>query len=86
MDTTSTSSEGGKASRPTRPRSVLQAGEAVLDKAVPPEADGMAVTVQLAGNLNVGRVVGVGGPEHDAAAEDQGLGRGTESVGRDLAE
>jgi hypothetical protein len=55
----------------------LQTGEAVFQKAVPPLADGMAVTVQLGSDLHVGGVVGVGRPQDQAAAKDQGLGRGT---------
>jgi hypothetical protein len=54
----------------------LQAGEAEFQEAVPPLADGMAVTVQFGGDLQVGRVVGVGGPQDEAAAENQGLGSG----------
>jgi hypothetical protein len=37
----------------------------------------MAVAVELGGDLLVGRVVRLGGVQHDAAAEGQRLGRGT---------
>jgi hypothetical protein len=36
----------------------------------------MAVTVEFGGDFPVGRVVRLGGAQHDAAAEGQGLGRG----------
>jgi hypothetical protein len=37
----------------------------------------MAVTVEFGGDLQVGRVVRLGGAPHDATAEGQRLGRGT---------
>ena len=37
----------------------------------------MAVTIEFGGDLLVGRVVRLGGAQHDAAAEGQRLGRGT---------
>jgi hypothetical protein len=37
----------------------------------------MAVAVEFGGDFLVGRVVRLGGAQHDAAAEGQGLGRGT---------
>jgi hypothetical protein len=37
----------------------------------------MAVAVEFGGDLPVGRVVCLGGVQHDAAAEGQRLGRGT---------
>jgi len=36
----------------------------------------VAVTAQFGGDVLVGRVVGPGGPQDDAAAEDQRLGAG----------
>jgi hypothetical protein len=55
----------------------LQSGEAAFGEAFAPQADGMAVAVQSVGDVLVGRAVGGSGPEDDAAAEGQRLGRGT---------
>jgi hypothetical protein len=37
----------------------------------------VAVAADFAGNLLVGRLIGVGGPQHESAAEDERLRRGT---------
>ena len=54
---TSTRSEGGKAPRATRARRILQATQALLKIAISPTANGMAVTVQILGHLQVRRAV-----------------------------
>jgi len=48
----------------------------MLDEALAPLTDGVAVTAHLAGNVLIGRAVRSGGAQDDAAAEDEGLGRG----------
>src|SRR5271167_3243741 len=59
--TTSSCSSGGKAPRPTRARSILQASEALFQEAVAPLPDRVAVAVQFGSDLQVGGLVGVGG-------------------------
>jgi hypothetical protein len=54
----------------------LQAGQALLEVAVSPLSDGVAVAVELRRELEVGGMVLRGGSQDDPAAEDQGLGRG----------
>jgi hypothetical protein len=49
----------------------------VGDEAFAPLADGVAVTVQFGGDVLVGRVVRLGGPQDDAATEGQRLRAGT---------
>ena len=73
---TSSCCEGGKSPRPTGPRRILQAGEAVPEVAVSPLGDGVAVAGELRGDLEVGGTIVGGGPQDDPATEDQGLGRG----------
>jgi hypothetical protein len=51
----------------------LQAGQAAVVEAPPPQGDGVAVTAELAGDLAVGGLIGFGGAEDQAAAEGQGL-------------
>src|SRR3954452_5058524 len=75
--TAATRSCGGKSPRPTGPRGILQAGQAVCGKALAPEAGRVAVAVQRGGDVLVGRVARDRGPQDDAAAERQRLGRGT---------
>jgi hypothetical protein len=55
----------------------LQAGEAVGGEALAPQADCVAVAVQFGGDLLVRGAVVVRGPQDEAAAEGEGLGRGT---------
>ena len=62
IDSTSRRAEGGKAPRPTRTRRILKAPEAVLKIATAPTANGMAVTMQLAGHLEIRRTVRCRGP------------------------
>src|SRR5262249_50104884 len=76
MAMTATRSEGGKAPRATGARSVLQALEAVGDKAFAPAADRVAIATKIAGDVLVGRVVRRSGAQDDATAQSQGLGRG----------
>jgi hypothetical protein len=54
----------------------LQARETTGGKAFAPLADGVSVAVEFGGDGLVGGSVLRGGAEDDAAAEDQGLGRG----------
>jgi hypothetical protein len=49
----------------------------VLEIAVSPESDGVAIAGELGGDLEIGGIVAVGGPEDQAAAKDEGLRRGT---------
>ena len=51
----------------------MQAGQAAVAEAPPPQGDGMAVTAELLGDLAVGGPVGTGGAKDEAAAEGQGL-------------
>ena len=76
METTARRSSGGKAPGPAGAGGILESLQAFCDEAFAPLADGMAVTVQLGGDVLVGRVVRCGGPQDDATAEDQGLRRG----------
>src|SRR3954468_24525274 len=76
MAITARRSSGGKAPGPAGAGGVLESLQAVGDEPFAPLADGMAVTVQLGGDVLVGGVVRGGGPQDDAAAEDQGLGGG----------
>jgi hypothetical protein len=48
----------------------------MLDKALTPLSDGVAVAVQKGGDEVVGGVVILRGAQDDAAAEDKSLGRG----------
>jgi hypothetical protein len=54
----------------------LQAGEALLQEAIAPVPDRMAVAIQFRGDLQVGGLVPRSGAQHDLTAEGQGLGRG----------
>src|SRR5947209_10050840 len=73
--TASRRSSGGKAPGPAGARGVLQAGQAALGEALAPQADGVAVAVELGGDGLVGGEVVVVGAQDQAAAEGQGLGR-----------
>jgi hypothetical protein len=55
---------------------VLQASKAIEDKALAPTGHGASVTTEFIGNLEVGRVVGLVGPQNDPAAKSQTLRRG----------
>src|SRR4029453_17722167 len=57
IDITSRRCEGGKAPGPTQARRILQATEAVFEIATSPTTNGMAVTVQLLGHLQMRRAV-----------------------------
>jgi hypothetical protein len=54
----------------------LQAGKARGDEAFAPQANGVSIAVQFSGDLLIVGVVGVGGAQDEAAAQDQGLGSG----------
>src|SRR5215470_4308228 len=54
---TSRRAEGGKAPWATRARRILQTTQALLEIATTPTANGMTVTVQCLGHLQVRRVV-----------------------------
>jgi hypothetical protein len=45
----------------------------VLEIAASPESGGVAIAGELGGDLEVGRMVLVSGPEDQAAAKDEGL-------------
>jgi hypothetical protein len=62
-------SEGGKASRSSRPWRVLQACQSVQKVAIAPQRDRVAITVEFDSNLKIGRIVLVGGSENQPAAE-----------------
>jgi hypothetical protein len=55
----------------------LEAAEPWGDEAFAPLADGMAVAAEFVGDLEIGRLLGIGGAQDQPAAEDQGLGGGT---------
>ena len=76
MEITSSRSEGGKASRSTRPRSILRARQAVSEVAASPDGNRAAIASKFGGDLEVGGMVGGGRPEHQAASEGEGLGCG----------
>jgi hypothetical protein len=73
---TASCSSGGKAPGPAGAWGILEPVQAAGDEAFAPLADGMAVTVEFGSDVLVGRVVRLGGAQHDAAAEGQRLGRG----------
>src|SRR5271168_455804 len=74
---TSSRREGGKAPRPTRPRSILKARQSVLEITFPPESGGVSITAELGGDFEVGGVVLGGDPEDQATTKDEGLRCGT---------
>src|SRR6185437_5783226 len=74
---TSSRCEGGKAPRPTRPRSILKPGQPPLEIAVSPDPGGVAIAGELGGDLEVGGLVVVSDPQDQTTAKDQGLRRGT---------
>jgi hypothetical protein len=49
----------------------------VFEIAVSPHPDGVAITPELGGDLEVGGLILVVGPEDQAATKDEGLRRGT---------
>src|SRR5262245_8003535 len=67
---------GGNAPGPARARRILQVRQASGDEALAPQSDGVAVAAQFGGDLLVGGLIGVSGPQDESAAEDQGLRRG----------
>jgi hypothetical protein len=54
----------------------LEPGQAAGQIAPAPGGDGVAIAVELGGDLEVGGLVPGGGPEDQPAAERQGLGSG----------
>jgi hypothetical protein len=54
----------------------LQTFKTFGNEAFTPLTDGVAVTVKCGGDVLVGRVVGCGGEQDDAAAEGKRLGSG----------
>jgi hypothetical protein len=75
MEMTWSCPSGGKDRRSAGSRGVLEAGEAVLGVATPPQRDGVPRGAQLAGDPDVGGVIRPGGAEDDADPSGQGLGR-----------
>jgi hypothetical protein len=76
---TASRSEGGKFPRSAGPRSILKPGQTLLQKAVSPDPDGVAITVELGGDLKVAGVILVSGSKDQSAPEGQDLRRGTSS-------
>jgi len=76
---TSSRCEGGKAPRTAGSLSILKPLQTVSQVAVSPGGDGVAIAVELGGDLEVGGSVFVGGSKDQATAEGQGLGCGTGS-------
>ncbi len=76
MAITSSRAEGGKAPRATRARCILQATQALGEIATAPTANRMAVTVQLLGYLQIGRVRWRRRAEDHLTTKGQGLGGG----------
>ena len=75
--TTSSCSSGGKAPRPTRPRSILQTGEPMLAESVfAKETTVLRLAAKLVGHLQIGRLIGSANRKISSAAEDQSLRRG----------
>src|SRR5262245_31012327 len=72
---TSRGAEGGKASRPTPAPRIFKATEAVLQIATTPTANSMAVTLQLAGHLEIRWTVRRPDPYDHPTAKGQGLWR-----------
>jgi hypothetical protein len=54
----------------------LQTAEPLGDKALAPLADGVAVATEFVGDLEIGGLLRIGGPQDEPAAEGQGLGSG----------
>jgi hypothetical protein len=54
----------------------LQSIEPLGEETLAPAADGVAIAVELRGDVQVGGLVVGGGAEDDAAAEGEGLGGG----------
>src|ERR1700761_5803473 len=77
---TSRRSAGGKKAGPPRTWGVLQAREALLEEALPPECDGVAMAVEFLGDGAVGGLVGSRSAEDDAHAEGEGLRSGSGAV------
>src|SRR5919197_6619407 len=70
---TSRRAEGGKAPRPPRAQGILQATEALRQRATSPTTHGMAGTLPLVGHLQIRRVVRRRSPSDDLTTEGQGL-------------
>lgn len=77
IDSTVSCSSGGKAPGPAGAWGILESLQASGDEAFAPLADGMAVTVQVGGDVLVGRVVRSGGVQDDTAPKGERLGSGT---------
>src|SRR5689334_19489761 len=58
--TTAVSSSGGKAPGSPRAGSILQASEASGDEAFTPQSDGMAITVEVGGDVLIARLIVLG--------------------------
>lgn len=79
-------SSGGKAPGSSGAGGVLQAGGPLGREAFTPQADGVAVAVQLVRDLLVGGSILVGGAQDEATTEDEGLrGRACADEGLELA-
>jgi hypothetical protein len=57
----------------------LKASQSFQEVTVAPHRDGVAITVELSGDLKVGGMVPLGGSKNQAASEDQGLWSGARS-------
>src|SRR5262245_45583423 len=77
METTAACVWGGKTPGPAGAGRVLKAHKALGDETLAPEAGGVAVAAESGGDLKGGGLVGAGGTQDEATAQDQGLGSGT---------
>lgn len=73
IDSTSTRSEGGNAPRTTRTRRIVQAGEAIGQRALPPSANRMTLVAQVGGHLEIRGLISGGDPEEHPTAKGQRL-------------
>ena len=69
-------SEGGKAPRPSRPGRILQTGEPVLQIPGTPEANRLAVTVQVSRHAEIRRGLWSSDTDNQPTPKGQGLGGG----------
>ncbi len=77
---TSRRSAGGKKAGPPRTRGVLKTRQALLEEALPPERDGVTITVEFLGDRAVGGLVGSRSAEDDAYTEREGLRSGSSTA------
>src|SRR5690349_16473479 len=71
METAWSWASGGKDRRSAGSWGVLEAGETIFGVTTPPQCDGVPLVAQLAGDLDVGGVVRLRGPQDDADPSSQ---------------